>query len=151
MPRKVNILLLSLDLLTFLRFFWDIPFYFQSSISNELGSLHFLAPLLIFSKLVLLLSLLLSAFFYWKKPVVAYLMYYPQFFLKLLHLILSFGFITHLNYFFGSSIFYQILIYLAIALEIGRLVVTIYLHRNSKKYKGEKRCQKMLRSVLIRQ
>ncbi len=64
----------------------------------------------------------------------SYYLVYFQFPFRLMFFLLTFGFITKINYlFFGDMAAYQALIFIAAILELGRVIVTIFTVRNIKK------------------
>jgi hypothetical protein len=75
-------------------------------------------------------SLAVSAFFLVKQNKLGLWLTYGQFPLRLLFMILSFGFLLTLNRFLGGhKTSYDILAFVAIGLEVARLVITVVIHR----------------------
>jgi hypothetical protein len=92
------------------------------NIGSILKSANTLGSLLILLQMVLYFSLAVSIFFYFKKPLVAIIMYYFQFVLRGLSFIMSFGFLLYINLIFQNNTLYIVLVVYVAALEIGRLI-----------------------------
>ncbi|RED91400.1 hypothetical protein C7460_1442 [Marinoscillum furvescens DSM 4134] len=76
----------------------------------------------------IILSLVATAYFNFTNPKLGIKIYYFQFPLRLAFVILTFGFLTYLNRITTNDISQQI-IFVAMALELFRLVVSILTHR----------------------
>ena len=116
------------DLYTFIRFF-DL---LKNSFDNLLTGFWYFNILSIF----LLISLLATAYFNFSNPLVGIRIYYFQLIPRFTVLILTFGFITKLTEPTALNI-YQPLLYLAMGLELLRLMFNILTHKQLTRKSAE--------------
>jgi hypothetical protein len=100
------------------------------NIGQIFSSDNFLGILLNLLQILLYASLAVSVYFYFKKPIVAVIMYYFQFVLRGLSFVMSFGFLLRINLLFQNDTLYMILAITVSVLEITRLIYTIILNRD---------------------
>lgn len=87
-------------------------------------------PVTIIVKFLVVISLGLSAYFLLRHKKEGLWLTYVLFPFRLLFMILSFGFLLAISRFFTEHTeFYKILIWILIGLELGRLLLTIQIHR----------------------
>ena len=82
------------------------------------------------TRFLFFISLIFSSIFLIIQKRIGCIISYAQFPFRMAFLSLSFGFLAHLNVFFHNQSFYFGIICFCIILEIGRLIVTIVIHRN---------------------
>ncbi len=91
--------------------------------------LHY-SPFFLGLNLLIYISLIFSSYFLVKQDKVGIWLTYGQFPLRLLYLILSFGFLSTLNQFLQfEDLGYRIFIGFLVGLDIVRLIITIQIHR----------------------
>lgn len=87
-------------------------------------------PVTIIVKFLVVISLGLSAYFLLRHKKEGLWLTYALFPFRLLFMILSFGFLLTVSRFFTEEAeFYKILIWILIGLELGRLLLTMQIHR----------------------
>jgi hypothetical protein len=96
-----------------------------ASVSHE----PFLGALLDILRVVFVVSLLISAVGLFGMKKWALIVSYVQFPFRFVFMLLSFGFISGLAHLLTMLSLYRPLIYTAMILECGRLIVSVWLHR----------------------
>lgn len=109
------------DLITFLKTFKLLKSAFSNSFSTDFLPLNFLI-------VFLLISLLFTAYFNIVSIKLGIIIYYFQFIPRLAFVVLTFWFLTYLSNLISFSL-YQPVIYLAMILELFRLIYSIKIHR----------------------
>jgi hypothetical protein len=125
--KKLLIVFGLLDIVTLIRGFKNLDTEFTSA------SPYFLA-IAIWTPLCYL-SLIFSAYFLIRQKKIGLWINYGQFPIRLLFVVLSFGFLLTINPLQLNELSYKYFIGGLMGLEIGRLIVTIHIHR---KYFGQK-------------
>lgn len=121
-----------LDAVLLVRWVSTVPNICREALTSwrlDLGFLFLLPPIF---RLIFLGSLAVSAFGFFQRQRWALILYYCQFPLRLVFLYLSFGFLLLLLRPFAplSPSHYKITIFRLIALEVARLIVSVYFHRS---------------------
>ena len=86
---------------------------------------------------ILVLSIFATGILYFCNKLVAYKIYFVQFFFRLLFFIPSFGLLMKIDLIVKNSVFYNVLAVLCIILEICRFIVSIFIVHESKRYCGK--------------
>ena len=86
---------------------------------------------------ILVLSIFATGILYFCNKLVAYKIYFVQFFFRLLFFIPSFGLLLKIDLLVKNSVFSTVLGILCIILEICRFIVSIFIVHESKRYCGK--------------
>ena len=97
----------------------DIPSFFQ---------------VIPYMQVILVLSIIATGILYFCNKLVAYKIYFVQFFFRLLFFIPSFGVLLEINLLVKNSVFYIILGIVCVILEICRFIVSIFIVHESNRY-----------------
>lgn len=97
----------------------DIPSFFQ---------------VIPYMQVMLVLSIIATGIFYFCNKLVAYKIYFVQFFFRLLFFIPSFGVLLEINLLVKNSVFYIVLGIVCVILEICRFIVSIFIVHESNQY-----------------
>ena len=96
------------------------------------NSLVYLSIILSVLQALLIVSFFVSGVLYLFNSKIAYYMYFPQFILRCVFFMPTFGIILMLNHGNGHGILYKVLVSICALLELGRLAVTIYCLKKRK-------------------
>ena len=83
---------------------------------------------------ILALSIFVTGVLYFYNKLAAYRIYFVQFFFRLLFFIPSFGLLLKIDLLVKNPVFYTVLGVICIILEICRLIVSIFIVHESKRY-----------------
>ncbi len=97
----------------------DIPSFFQ---------------VIPYMQVILVLSIIATGILYFCNKLVAYKIYFVQFFFRLLFFIPSFGVLLEINLLVKNSVFYIVLGIVCVILEICRFIVSIFIVHESNRY-----------------
>ena len=97
----------------------DIPSFFQ---------------VIPYMQVILVLSIIATGILYFCNKLVAYKIYFVQFFFRLLFFIPSFGVLLKINLLVNNSVFYIVLGIVCVILEICRFIVSIFIVHESNRY-----------------
>ena len=97
----------------------DIPSFFQ---------------VIPYMQVILVLSIIATGILYFCNKLVAYKIYFVQFFFRLLFFIPSFGVLLEINLLVNNSVFYIVLGIVCVILEICRFIVSIFIVHESNRY-----------------
>ena len=97
----------------------DIPSFFQ---------------VIPYMQVILVLSIIATGILYFCNKLVAYKIYFVQFFFRLLFFIPSFGVLLEINLLVKNSVFYIVLGIVCVILEICRFIVSIFIVHESNQY-----------------
>ena len=86
---------------------------------------------------ILVLSIIATGILYFFNKLVAYKIYFVQFFFRLLFFIPSFGLLLKIDLLVKNSVFYTVLAIICLILEICRFIVSIFIVHESKRYCGK--------------
>ena len=108
------------DIITFISVV-DLLGYYTKNITSSVWLINA-------TVIILIMSLLATAYFNLTKPKLGIKIYYVQFPFRLAFVILTFGFISHLNLLTENGI-YKFLLIITTGLELLRLIFNILTHR----------------------
>lgn len=115
-----------IELLSFVYYSSNIPLYFKSIICN---SISINSKVLLVIQLILVFSIFVSSVIYFIDMKLAYLMYFPQFVLRIVFFMTTFSYIIKINLFFNNNVLSILLSVLVIIFEVIRLLYSIYIVR----------------------
>lgn len=85
-------------------------------------------------ELILIISIFVTGILYFCNKLIAYKIYFVQFFFRLLFFIPSFGLLLKLRVFISNSVFMNVMNVVCVILEVCRFVVTIFIVHESRRY-----------------
>ncbi len=85
-------------------------------------------------QIVLIVSIFITGIFYFCNKLIAYKIYFVQFFFRLLFFMPSFGLLLMLKFFISAPIFINIMGVVCVVLEICRFVITLFIVHESKRF-----------------
>ena len=95
-------------------------------------------PLLIkaipYLQFILIISIFVTGILYFCNKLIAYKIYFVQFFFRLLMFMPSFGLLLKLRVFISNSVFINLMSVVCLILEICRFVVSIFIVHESRRY-----------------
>ncbi len=95
-------------------------------------------PLLIraipYLQFILIISIFVTGILYFCNKLIAYKIYFVQFFFRLLMFIPSFGLLLKLRVLIPNPVFINVMSVICLILEIGRFVITIFIVHESRRY-----------------
>ena len=93
-----------------------------------------IATILPYLQIVLIVSIFITGIFYFCNKLIAYKIYFVQFFFRLLFFMPSFGLLLMLKFFISAPIFINIMGVVCVVLEICRFVITLFIVHESKRF-----------------
>ena len=82
-------------------------------------------------------AILVTGILYFCNKLVAYKIYFVQFFFRLLFFIPSFGLLLKIDLLVKNSVFYTVLAIICLILEICRFILSIFIVHESRRYCGK--------------
>ena len=101
------------------------------------ADMSFIIQAIPYIQAILVLSIFATGILYFCNKLVAYKIYFVQFFFRLLFFIPSFGLLMKIDLLVKNSVFYNVLAVLCFILEICRFIVSIFIVHESKRYCGK--------------
>ena len=101
------------------------------------ADMSFIIQAIPYIQAILVLSIFATGILYFCNKLVAYKIYFVQFFFRLLFFIPSFGLLLKIDLLVKNSVFSTVLGVLCIILEICRFIVSIFIVHESKRYCGK--------------
>ena len=101
------------------------------------ADLHFIIQAIPYIQAILALSIIATGILYFCNKLVAYKIYFVQFFFRLLFFIPSFGLLLKIDLLVKNSVFYMVLAVICLILEICRFIVSIFIVHESRRYCGK--------------
>ena len=99
--------------------------------------MYFIIQAIPYIQAILALSIIATGILYFCNKLVAYKIYFVQFFFRLLFFIPSFGLLLKIDLLVKNSVFYTVLAIICFILEICRFIVSIFIVHESKRYCGK--------------
>lgn len=101
------------------------------------ANMHFIIQAIPYIQAILGLSIIATGILYFCNKLVAYKIYFVQFFFRLLFFIPSFGLLLKIDLLVKNSVFYTVLAIICLILEICRFIVSIFIVHESRRYCGK--------------
>ncbi len=101
------------------------------------ADLHFIIQAIPYIQAILALSIIATGILYFCNKLVAYKIYFVQFFFRLLFFIPSFGLLLKIDLLVKNSVFYMVLAVICLILEICRFILSIFIVHESRRYCGK--------------
>ena len=101
------------------------------------ADMYFIIQAIPYIQAILALSIIATGILYFCNKLVAYKIYFVQFFFRLLFFIPSFGLLLKIDLLVKNSVFYTVLAIICFILEICRFNVSIFIVHESKRYCGK--------------
>ena len=98
------------------------------------ADLHFIIQAIPYIQAILVLSIIATGVLYFCNKLVAYKIYFVQFFFRLLFFIPSFGLLMKIDLLLKNSVVNTVLGIICIILEICRFIISIFIVHESKRY-----------------
>ena len=101
------------------------------------ADMYFIIQAILYFQAIFALSIIATGILYFCNKLVAYKIYFVQFFFRLLFFIPSFGLLLKIDLLVKNSVFYTVLAIICFILEICRFIVSIFIVHESKRYCGK--------------
>ena len=101
------------------------------------SSIPFMIRAIPYIQAILALSIIATGILYFCNKLVAYKIYFVQFFFRLLFFIPSFGLLLKIDLLVKNSVFYTVLAIICLILEICRFILSIFIVHESRRYFGK--------------
>ena len=98
------------------------------------ADLHFIIQAIPYIQAILVLSIIATGILYFFNKLVAYKIYFVQFFFRLLFFIPSFGLLMKIDLLLKNSVVNTVLGIICIFFEICRFIISIFIVHESKRY-----------------
>ena len=101
------------------------------------ADMYFIIQTIPYIQAILALSIIATGILYFCNKLVAYKIYFVQFFFRLLFFIPSFGLLLKIDLLVKNSVFYTFLAIICFILEICRFILSIFIVHESRRYCGK--------------
>ena len=101
------------------------------------AEMSFIIQAIPYVQTILALSIIATGILYFCNKLVAYKIYFVQFFFRLLFFIPSFGLLLKIDLLVKNSVFYTVLAIICLILEICRFILSIFIVHESRRYCGK--------------